>query len=622
MTMKFTWKPRSSDIPTKPGVYRFSDSNGQILYVGKAKHLRNRINSYFASREQHPRTSEMLSQASAVDWLIVNSEVESLQLEHTWINEFKPPFNVRFRDDKSYPWICFTMKEEFPRIIVVRGKRRKDNLYFGPYPNAREARDLSENLLRVFPVRSCSDQQFNRAQKTQRACMLADIGKCSAPCISKVSAEEHRDIVNQFTAAIKGNFRQKQRDLQQRMKEASDAHEFERAALYRDQVNQLESIYQPTSVVLNETDSFDVFAIYSDDLEISIQVLNVRQGLLISQKHFLLDKVEEIEAEDVLQRVLPQYYLETPLEINEILVNLELTEGNGLSALLDRGTKQLAIHKPIRGRKREILELALTNAKSALEVNHNVRSHDVAKRSLALNELTQALDLPQVPMRIECVDISHLAGTNTVGSLVVFVDGLPKKSDYRFYNLGDINDDLSAIQEVVSRRAKRLLNGDVGWSESPDLLLIDGGVNQASIAWEVLRSFNLDIPVFSLAKRFESVHNATTKSEMVIPRSSEALFLLQRIRDEAHRFALTQQQKSRKRNLKSQLEDIPGLGPRKISSLFSHFGSVRNIKSASVEEIASVPGINDELAGRIWKALNSVSSVALNATTGEVIEGA
>lgn len=622
MTMKFAWKPRSSDIPTKPGVYRFSDSNGQILYVGKAKHLRNRINSYFASREQHPRTTEMLSQASAVDWLIVNSEVESLQLEHTWINEFKPPFNVRFRDDKSYPWICFTMKEEFPRIMVVRGKRRKDNLYFGPYPNAREARDLSENLLRVFPVRSCSDQQFNRAQKTQRACMLADIGKCSAPCISKVSAEEHRDIVNQFTAAIKGNFRAKQRDLQQRMKEASDAHEFERAALYRDQVNQLESIYQPTSVVLNEADSFDVFAIFSDDLEISIQVLNVRQGLLISQKHFLLDVVEELAPEDILQRVLPQYYLETPLEVKEILVNLELAPDNGISALLDNDTRQLAIHKPLRGRKREILELALTNASSALEVSHNIRSHDVAKRSLALNELTQALGLPQVPMRIECVDISHLAGTNTVGSLVVFVDGLPKKSDYRFYNLGDINDDLSAIQEVVSRRAKRLLNGDVGWSESPDLLLIDGGVNQASIAWEVLRSFNLDIPVFSLAKRFESVHSATTKSEMVIPRSSEALFLLQRIRDEAHRFALTQQQKSRKRNLKSQLEDIPGLGPKKVSSLFAHFGSVKNIKSASVEEIASVSGINDELAGRIWNTLNSVSSVALNTTTGEVLEGA
>lgn len=620
--MKHSWRPRSSDIPSHPGVYRFSNGQGQVMYVGKAKNLRNRVSSYFASNTQHPRTDEMLANSSSVDWLIVNSEVEALQLEHTWINEFKPPYNVRFRDDKSYPWICFTMNDEYPRIMVVRGKRRKGNLYFGPYPNAREARDLTENLLRVYPVRSCSDAVFNRAQKSSRACILADVGKCSAPCVSRVTVDQHAQIVTDFISAIRGNFKGKKQELEQRMNEASSRHEYERAALYRDQIQQLEGIYQPTSVVLNESDTFDVFAVFADDLELSIQVLNIRNGLLISQKHFLLEKVEELVADEVLERVLPQYYAQANLEVSEVLVNFDVHSDSGLSHLLDPAAKKLNIHKPERGRKREILDLALTNAKSALALNRSVRSHDIAKRSHALNELTHSLGLTSVPMRIECIDISHLSGSNTVGSLVVFVDGMPKKSDYRFYNLGEKNDDLQSISEVVSRRLKRLIDGDAGWNQPPDLLLIDGGIQQALTAQACMESAGLTIPVFALAKRFESLYDASKKEEVVIARSSEALFLLQRIRDEAHRFAITQQKKARKRGLKSQLEDIPGLGPKKIKVLLSRFGSLKNIKAASIEEIESVAGINRELATKIWNTLNSSSNVAINTSTGEVTEGA
>lgn len=620
--MKFHWKPRSGDIPPQPGVYRFSNALGEVMYVGKAKNLRNRVNSYFAANGHHPRTQEMLDNSSRVDWIIVNSEVEALQLEHTWINEFKPPFNVRFRDDKSYPWICFTAKEKFPRITVVRGKRRKENLYFGPYPNAREARDLTENLLRVFPIRSCNDAVFTRAQRTNRACILADVGKCSAPCISKVSVDEHKEIVNEFIAAIRGNFKEKKQELQRRMQEASSQQEFERAALYRDQIHRLESIYQPTSVVLNESDSFDVFAIFSDDLEVSIQVFNIRNGLLISQKHFLLDKVEDLDDAGMLERILPQYYAGSHPDVGEILVNLHVKDDADVSNVIAGASQRIQIHKPERGRKREILELALTNAVSSLQVNRNVRSHDIAKRSFALNELTQVLGLSSVPMRIECIDISHLSGTATVGSLVVFVDGLPKKSDYRFYNLGDKNDDLTSIEEVVNRRLKRLIDGDAGWNQVPDILLIDGGVQQGRVASNSVASSGLQIPVFSIAKRFESVYDSKNGQELIIPRSSEALFLLQRIRDEAHRFALTQQKKLRKRGLKSQLESIPGIGPKKLQVLLSHFGSLKKIKEASVEEIAEVPGINSELAQKVWSTAKAQSSTSVNVATGEVIEGA
>jgi excinuclease ABC subunit C len=620
--MRYDWKPRSGDIPVQPGVYRFFNALGEVMYVGKAKNLRNRLNSYFSTKSQHPRTEEMLSNSSAVDWLIVNSEVEALQLEHTWINEFKPPFNVRFRDDKSYPWICFTIKEDIPRITVVRGKRRKENLYFGPYPNAREARDLVENLLRVFPMRSCSDTTYLRAARTNRACMLADVGKCSAPCVARVDSNEHRQITNDFVGAIRGSFKEKKRELQSRMEEASTSQEFERAALYRDQIQQLENIYQPTSVVLNESDNFDIFAVYNDDLELSIQVLSVRNGLIISEKHFMIENLEELTDAEIAERILPQYYDQSSIEVNEILISLDVVDTSALSEFLGASNWRIKLHKPERGKKREILELAMANAKASLEVSRNVRSNDVAKRTFALNELSSLLELQHVPMRIECIDISHLAGTNTIGSLVVFVDGVPKKSEYRFYNLENTNDDLQSITNLLQRRLKRLVEGDAGWNQMPDLILIDGGVQQAEIAMIVIKSFALSIPVYSLAKRFESVYDPDQKQEVVIPRTSEALFLLQRVRDEAHRFAITQQKKSRKKGLRSQLEDIPGLGPKRIKELFLHFGSLKNMSTASVEELSTVTSISNDLAMKVWTVLQSTSNTAVNATTGEVIEGA
>lgn len=620
--MTYDWKPRSGDIPTKPGVYRFFNSSGEVMYVGKAKNLRNRLISYFSSQSLHPRTEEMLSHSNSVEWLIVNSEVEALQLEHTWINEFKPPFNVRFRDDKSYPWICFSIKDEIPRIMVVRGKRRKENLYFGPYPNAREARDLVENLLRVFPMRSCSDTTYLRASRTNRACILADVGKCSAPCVQRVDPTEHRKIANEFVSAIKGNFREKKRELQLRMDEASRLHEFERAALYRDQIGYLENIYQPTSVVLNESDNFDIFAVYKDQLELSIQVLSIRHGLIISEKQFTIENVEELNDAEIAERILPQYYGQSHIDVSEILVSLDIEDSSALSEFLGAAISRIKLYKPERGRKREILDLAMANAKSSLEISRSVRANDLAKRTHALNELSSLLKLKSVPMRIECIDISHLAGTNTIGSLVVFVDGMPRKSEYRFYNLENTNDDLQSITNLLQRRLKRLVDGDAGWNQQPDLILVDGGLQQAEAAVSVMNNFELSIPIYSLAKRFETVYDAESKQEVIIPRTSEALFLLQRIRDEAHRFAITQQKKSRKRGIRSQLEDIPGLGPKRIKDLFSHFGSLKNMKAASVEELAIVPSISSDLAMKVWAILHATESTALNVTTGEVIEGA
>ncbi|MFZ9308627.1 MAG: excinuclease ABC subunit UvrC [Candidatus Nanopelagicales bacterium] len=620
--MRYDWKPRSGDISTQPGVYRFLNSSGEVMYVGKAKNLRNRLNSYFSTQSLHPRTEEMLSHSNSVEWLIVNSEVEALQLEHTWINEFKPPFNVRFRDDKSYPWICFSMKDEIPRIMVVRGKRRKDNLYFGPYPNAREARDLVENLLRVFPMRSCSDTTYLRASRTNRACILADVGKCSAPCVQKVDPTEHRKITNEFVSAIKGNFKEKKRELQLKMEESSRLHEFERAALYRDQIGYLENIYQPTSVVLNESDNFDIFAVYKDELELSIQVLSVRHGLIISEKQFTIENVEELNDAEIAERILPQYYGQASTDVSEILVSLDIEDSSALSEFLGAAISRIKLHKPERGRKREILDLAMVNAKSSLEMSRSVRANDLAKRTHALNELSSLLKLKSVPMRIECIDISHLAGTNTVGSLVVFVDGVPRKSEYRSYNLENTNDDLQSITNLLQRRLKRLVDGDAGWNQQPDLILVDGGVQQAETALSVMNNFELSIPIYSLAKRFETVYDADSKKEVIIPRTSEALFLLQRIRDEAHRFAITQQKKSRKKGIRSQLEDIPGLGPKRIKDLFAHFGSLKNMKAASVEELAIVPSFSFDLAMKVWVVLHATESTALNVTTGEVIEGA
>ncbi|MGA1248417.1 MAG: excinuclease ABC subunit UvrC [Candidatus Nanopelagicales bacterium] len=620
--MRYDWKPRSGDISTQPGVYRFLNSSGEVMYVGKAKNLRNRLNSYFSTQSLHPRTEEMLSHSNSVEWLIVNSEVEALQLEHTWINEFKPPFNVRFRDDKSYPWICFSMKDEIPRIMVVRGKRRKDNLYFGPYPNAREARDLVENLLRVFPMRSCSDTTYLRASRTNRACILADVGKCSAPCVQKVDPTEHRKITNEFVSAIKGNFKEKKRELQLKMEESSRLHEFERAALYRDQIGYLENIYQPTSVVLNESDNFDIFAVYKDELELSIQVLSVRHGLIISEKQFTIENVEELNDAEIAERILPQYYGQASTDVSEILVSLDIEDSSALSEFLGAAISRIKLHKPERGRKREILDLAMVNAKSSLEMSRSVRANDLAKRTHALNELSSLLKLKSVPMRIECIDISHLAGTNTVGSLVVFVDGVPRKSEYRSYNLENTNDDLQSITTLLQRRLKRLVDGDAGWNQQPDLILVDGGVQQAETALSVMNNFELSIPIYSLAKRFETVYDADSKKEVIIPRTSEALFLLQRIRDEAHRFAITQQKKSRKKGIRSQLEDIPGLGPKRIKDLFAHFGSLKNMKAASVEELAIVPSFSFDLAMKVWVVLHATESTALNVTTGEVIEGA
>jgi excinuclease ABC subunit C len=645
------FRPAPGAIPESPGVYRFRDQRGRVIYVGKAKSLRQRLNSYFADfASLHPRTQAMLSTAAGVDWTVVSTEVEAFQLEYSWIKEFDPRFNIRYRDDKSYPYLAVTMSEEYPRVMVMRGAKRKGTRYFGPYSHAWAIRDTVDTLLRVFPVRTCSAGVFKRSGQIGRPCLLGYIGKCSAPCVKRISAEEHRELAEDFCDFMAGQTARFASRLEAEMKQAAKEEEFERAARLRDDLRALERAIEKQAVVFGDGTDADVIALAEDQLEAAVQVFYVRSGRVRGQRGWVLDKVEDVTTAGLVENFLGQVYGEGPTEAEavnagmprEILVpELPPDPATMTQWLAERRGGPVSLRVPQRGDKKALLEVVARNAAQTLALHKTRRASDLTTRSKALSEIQDALGLDDAPLRIECYDVSNLQGTHVVASMVVFEDGLARKSEYRRFAIKGLDgtDDIAAIHEVIFRRFRRYLAerektgeldilGDPEAAEDqdqdplaerpvvgaqkkfaypPNLVVVDGGPLQAAAAARALAELGIDdVAVCGLAKRLEEVWLPGEEYPVILPRSSEGLYLLQRVRDEAHRFAITyHRQKRGKAATASALDDVPGLGPARRATLLKHFGSVRRLRAASIEEIAQVPGIGPKLAATISAALGS-----------------
>jgi excinuclease ABC subunit C len=645
------YRPAPGEIPESPGVYRFRDQRGRVIYVGKAKSLRQRLNSYFADfASLHPRTQMMLNTAAGVDWTVVGTEVEALQLEYSWIKEFDPRFNVKYRDDKSYPYLAVTMGEQYPRVMVMRGAKRKGTRYFGPYSHAWAIRDTVDTLLRVFPVRTCSAGVFKRSGQIGRPCLLGYIGKCSAPCVKRISEEEHRALAEDFCDFMAGQTSRFAGRLEAEMRQAAREEEFERAARLRDDLRALERAIEKQAVVLGDGTDCDVIALAEDQLEAAVQVFYVRGGRVRGQRGWVLDKVEDVTPAGLVERFLGQVYGETPDEAEavnagiprEVLVpELPPDPDTMMQWLAARRGGPVSLRVPRRGDKKALLETVARNAGQTLALHKTRRASDLTTRSKALGEIQDGLGLDDAPLRIECYDVSNLMGTHVVASMVVFEDGLARKSEYRRFAIKgtDGTDDISAIHEVITRRFRRYLAerektgeldtlGDPGavddqdqdldperavvgaqkkFAYPPNLVVVDGGPLQAAAASRALTELGIDdVAVCGLAKRLEEVWLPGEEYPVILPRSSEGLYLLQRVRDEAHRFAIAyHRQKRGKAATASVLDDVPGLGTARRKTLLKHFGSVRKLSAASVEEIATVPGIGPKLAATIAAALHA-----------------
>ena len=619
--MQISDKP--SDIPTSPGVYRWRDASDRVIYVGKAKNLKNRINSYFGN-DLHPRTQTMVSTAQSLDWVTVRTETEALQLEYAWIKEFDPNFNVRYRDDKSYPYLALSLQEEFPRAFVYRGDKRKGVTYFGPYVQAWAIRDSLDHLLRVFPVRSCTSGVFRNAKAAGRPCLLAHIDRCSAPCVGKISEPDHRELVKQFISFMSGNSKEIMSDIARRMNEASAQQDYEQASVLRDDLAALERVLEKSVVVLPDDTFADIVGLHHDDLQSAVQVFSVRSGRIVGQRGFIMENSVDATSESLMTDALMHIYaISTKDEIpTEVLVSHEPESATSLAELLGtiRGA-QISVRVPSRGDKRMLMETVLINAGQALGLHKNKRSTDLVTRSKALAEIQEAIGLPDAPLRIECIDVSHISGTNVVASLVVFEDGIPKKKDYRQFIIEDPRDDTTSIAQVVSRRFRE---HDEKRPYRPNLLVIDGGLPQVNAAAKALEAAGVgNMHVVGLAKRMEEIWKPGATYPVILPRSSEALFMLQRVRDEAHRFAITLHRNRRSKGMvDSILDDVPGLGPVKKKAVLSHFGSLKKVTEATVAELSQVSGIGPIQAQQIWEFLNVEKSdgLAVNTATGEIIE--
>lgn len=734
-----TYRPAPGEIPTSPGVYRFLDSEGRVIYVGKAKNLRSRLSSYFHDiTALHPRTQTMVTTAAAVEWTVVSTEVESLALEYSWIKEFNPRFNVMYKDDKSYPYLAVTMSESYPRVQVVRGARRSGTRYFGPFVAAGSIRDTVDQLLRVFPVRSCSAGVFKRAHASGRPCLLGYIDKCSAPCVGRISPEDHRALAEDFCSFMAGRTGPYLREIESQMRAAAAALDFEKAARLRDDAAALTKVLERNAVVLPDATDADVFALVRDELEAAVQVFHVRGGRVRGQRGWVIDLVEQANDAELIERLLQQVYAElldpadpeaatdatardgrdatggraapaisgptTSLGVGprapaspqpragtahapaprageaaatsvddvahtattavprEVLVPVLPDDATAVRQWLCslRGAK-VDLRVPLRGDKAALMDTVRKNAQEALRLHKTRRAGDLTQRSQALEELAAALDLPEAPLRVECYDISHTQGTYQVGSMVVFEDGAPRKSDYRRFTLrgpegGGAGDDTAAMAEVLTRRFKRLLaeqgeltgdnpagDGAAGeglpdlvpdvfdgratavdadgvpiasgpidpstgrarrFSYAPSLVVVDGGLPQVNAARAVLDELGVDVPLVGLAKRLEEVWVPGEEFPVVLPRTSPALYLLQHLRDESHRFAITHHRKKRSTGMtRSVLDDIPGLGPARQAALLKEFGSVKRLRRASAEQIASVKGIGPALAAAVLNHL-------------------
>ena len=636
------YRPAPGAIPESPGVYRFRDQRGRVIYVGKAKSLRQRLNSYFADfASLHPRTQAMLTTAAGVDWTVVSTEVEAFQLEYSWIKEFDPRFNIRYRDDKSYPYLAVTMGEEYPRVMVMRGAKRKGTKYFGPYSHAWAIRDTVDTLLRVFPVRTCSAGVFKRSGQIGRPCLLGYIGKCSAPCVKRISAEEHRALAEDFCDFMAGQTTRFASRLEAEMKAAARLEEYERAARLRDDLRALERAIEKQAVVFGDGTDADVIALAEDQLEAAVQVFYVRGGRVRGQRGWVLDKIEDVTTATLVENFLGQVYgdaLTDAEAINaglprEILVpELPPDPATMTQWLAGRRGGPVSLRVPQRGDKKALLDTVARNAVETLVLHKTRRASDLTTRSKALNEIQEALGLDDAPLRIECYDVSNLQGTHVVASMVVFEDGLARKSEYRRFAIKghDGTDDIAAIHEVILRRFRRYLaerektgeldtlgdpeaaeppevSGQKKFAYPPNLVVVDGGPLQAAAAARALAELGIDdVAVCGLAKRLEEVWLPGEEYPVILPRSSEGLYLLQRVRDEAHRFAIAYHRHKRsKAATASALDDVPGLGPARRATLLKHFGSVRKLRAASMEEIAAVPGIGPKLAATIAAALGS-----------------
>src|SRR4051794_27332058 len=644
-----TYRPASGTIPLEPGVYKFRDQRGRVIYVGKAKSLRQRLNSYFADiANLHQRTRQMVTSAASVEWTVVRTEVEALQLEYNWIKEFDPRFNVRYRDDKSYPSLAVTLYEEYPRLQVMRGPKRRGVRYFGPYSHAWAIRETLDLLLRVFPARTCSAGVFKRAGQIGRPCLLGYIGKCSAPCVGRVSAEEHRQIVEDFVDFMSGQTSRYLKRLAAEMKAASDAEEYERAARLRDDIKALERAIEKQAVVLSDGTDADVIAVAEDDLEAAIQVFYVRGGRVRGQRGWVVDKVEEITTGDLVGEFMTQVYGEDDAIVPREVLAPELpADADAIETWLEqvRG-KRVTLRVPRRGDKRALLDTVKRNATQALAQHKLRRASDLTARSRALQEIQDKLALDEAPLRIECFDVSNLQGTSVVASMVVFEDGLARKSEYRRFAIRGVQgqDDVAAIHEVVTRRFRRYveerdrldetgaapIDPETGkarkFAYPPNLVVVDGGAPQVAAASAALAELGVtEVALCGLAKRLEEVWLPGEDQPVILPRTSEGLYLLQRVRDEAHRFAITyHRQKRSKAMTTSALDGVPGLGETRRKALLTRFGSLKRLRAASVEDIMAVPGVGRRTAEAVCAALRSGESdpgPAVDPITGEVLDG-
>ena len=660
-----SYRPAPGTIPTDPGVYRFSDEHGQVIYVGKAKNLRNRLNSYFQDISAlHPRTQRMVTTAAHVQWTVVQNELESLQLEYTWIKEFDPRFNVMYRDDKTYPWLCVTWSDEFPRVFVGRGAHRRGWRYFGPFGQAWAIRDTMETLLRVFPMRSCSTGVFNRARAQGRPCLLGYIGKCSAPCVGRITPEAHRDIADDFCSFMAGRSTGLVHRIERQMEDAATNLEFERAAVLRDSLGALAKATERNAIVLGDGTDADVIALAMDPLEVAVKIFHVRGGRVRGERGWVADRADEAGAPDLMETFLLQLYgagdvsrgqvRETgqgPVVPRLVMVSHEPASLDAMTDLLSesRGS-HVEIRVPQRGDKRTLMDTVTRNAEEALAQHKLRRASDLATRTRALEEIQEALGLDRAPLRMESYDISHIQGHQVVGSMVVFEDGMPRKSEYRRFIIKsfDGSDDFAAMHEVLSRRLRRLLDdreamaggvadGDTtgtlidpttgsprSFAYAPSLIVVDGGAPQVHAAQEVLEEYGLadEIALCGLAKRLEEVWLPDEEWPVILPRTSEGLYLLQRLRDEAHRFAITFHRERRsKAMIESVLDGVPGLGEVRRKTLMQHFGSLKALRAASADQIGEVPGFGPVLARSVVEALTADRPLpAVNTATGEVLE--
>ena len=650
---QLSYRPAPGEIPTNPGVYRFRDDAGRILYVGKAKNLRARLSNYFAPLHTlHERTRRMVTTATGVEWTVVSSDVEALQLEYMWIQEFSPPFNVRYKDDKSYPYMAITLADEAPRVMVTRNHKIRGAKYFGPYPKVWAVHEVIDLMIKVFPIRTCSDSSYKRAMATGRPCFPGQIGRCGGPCSGRVTIEEHRAIVDDFVAFMSGGDQRFTRQLTARMKEASAAMDYESAAVYRDRLQAIEAVLNKSALVLPDDTDADLFGIAEDELAAAVQHFVIRGGRVRGVRATTIEKELDISGGELVDQILQRTYgpsgsADIP---KQVLVPALPDDAAELEAWLreKRGTN-VTIQIAQRGAKADLMKNAALNAQQALLLHKTRRTSDYVARSQALTDLQEALDLDEAPLRIECYDVSHLSGTNVVASMVVFEDGLPRKDQYRTFGVAETTDDTDSLYQVLMRRLAYIDNERDGaapmavdaatiaggasetdadeiavssdptaegtvvtersrprFAYRPQLLVVDGGRPQVNAAARALADAgHSDIALCGIAKRLEEVWLPGEDYPVILPRTSEALYLLQRLRDEAHRFAITKQRGKRKRDIQTVLAEIPGLGEARIRALLRHFGSVTALRNATPEEIQELPGVGPKLAATIHAHLAS-----------------